>query len=490
MQTNELNPDGYEVLLYISDQHTADCTGFMGDPIVRTPNLDKIAEKSFIFKNAYTSCPLCVPARTSLLTARLPSNVGVFDNNSDYKSSEVTFAHTHALKGYDTNLIGRMHFVGLDYFHGFTKRIGKDMTPSYWGLLAEERKDLGDFGRSLYQKHCLEVVGSGDSIVLSYDRDVVNEALKFLVKDHEKPQFTVVGTYSPHFPYVGSEQKMRYYRKYFKETFHDEIKTLGLPPLDAKVQTATKEDIIEVRSAYYAMVETMDEQIGKVYDEFQNYLKRNGRKGIFIYMSDHGDQLGTMGIYGKQTFFEKSAQIPFIMKVDGLDGGVIDEAVSIMDIAPTLCEINGTEPIPLAEGKSFTDLLLKKNDPERYVISEFYDNQINPCQRGYMIFQNGWKLITYDGYEEKDMLFDLTKDRSELDNVAESESGRYHKMKQLLLSDVRIKDHSKEYLDGLKNKKLLGEVGRNQGDLNKYLYIPPEESRFINESCKRPQREW
>lgn len=490
MNDNGFNSNGYDVLLYLSDQHTADCAGFMGDPIIRTPNLDSIAKESFVFRNTYTSCPLCVPARASLLTSRLPSNIGVFNNNSDFRSSEVTFAHTHALKGYDTNLIGRMHFMGMDFFHGFTNRIGKDMTPSYWGLLSEEREELGDFGRSLYQKHCLEVVGSGDSIVLSYDRDIVKLAQNFFSKDYKKPQFTVVGTYAPHFPYVGNEEKMNYYREYFRKTFNDEVKKFGIPPVDAKVQKTTKEDIIELRSAYYAMVETMDEQIGKVFNDFQVYLKRNRRKGIFIYMSDHGDQLGRMGMYGKQTFFERSAQIPFIMKIDGLAGGDINEAVSIMDVAPTLCEINGTEPIPLAEGNSFANLLLGQKDPLRCVISEFYDNQISSCQKGYMVFQNGWKLISYNGYEDKDMLFNLTECRSELNNLVESNPKKYHEMRKLLINDVRIKDHSMEFLDGQKNMRLLGKVGKAQPYLNEYLYIPPLESRFIHESFKRPRRDW
>lgn len=487
---NFRNVKGYEVLLYISDQHTADCAGFMGDPIVRTPNLDAIAKESFVFRNAYTSCPLCVPARASMMTGRYASNLSVFGNDSDFRSSDITFAHSFALAGYDSNLIGRMHFVGMDYFHGFTRRIGLDMTSSYWGMLSEDRDDLGDFGRSLYQKHCLEVVGSGDSPVLSYDREIVELALDFYSKDYKKPQMTVVGTYAPHFPYVASEEKMAYYRDYFASEYRDEIEFFDLEPVDKKVQITTKEDIIELRSAYYAMVETMDEQIGAVYNAYQNYLKRNNKKGIFIYMSDHGDQLGCMGIYGKQTFFEKSAKIPFIMKVDNFEGGDVNDAVSIMDIAPSLCQLCNTEEIPLCEGKSFVSLMGGIQDPERYMISEYYDSQIKACQRGYMVFQNGYKYIYYEGYEDKEMLFDLRESKDERVNVAKDNPEILEKMRNILKNDPYIKDYTKEYLESKARYKFLAKVGSMQHYQNIYTYSPPKESRFIKDEFKRPHREW
>lgn len=479
------NLEGYEVLIYMSDQHTADCAGFMGDKIAITPNLDKLAEDSFIFDNAYTTCPLCVPARASFMTGRLASNIGVFDNASDFKSGDVTFAHSFALKGYETNLIGRMHFVGMDYNHGFIRRIGTDMTNSYWGCPAEKRKELGDFGRSLYQKNCLELIGSGDSPILAYDREVVSNALEFFSHDYDKPQMTVVGTYAPHFSYVASEEKMNHFREKLAKEYKDEDMFFNLPPVDAKVQKTTKEDIIELRAAYYAMVETMDEQIGLVYSSFKDYLLRNKKKGVFIYMSDHGDQLGCMGIYGKQTFFEKSARIPLLMHIDDFKGQRIESPVSIMEVGQSLCDLCRTESIPLAEGNSFAPLLNGIEDSNRYVISEFYDSQIAPCIRGYMVFKDYWKYIVYEGFEDKELLFDLSKSRDERTNLASIEKEVCKKMRELFLNDVRIKNHTEEFFNSKKNHAFLDKVGSNQQYLNKYLYCPPENVRYIGENCKR-----
>ena len=482
--------EGYDVLIYISDQHTADVAGFMGNGIIRTPHLDKIAKNSFVFNNAYTSCPLCVPARASFLTGQLPSNLNVFDNASDFKSGDVTFAHSFALKGYDTNLIGRMHFIGLDHFHGFTRRYAKDMTSSYWGCASENRKELGDFGRSLYQKHCLELVGSGDSPILAYDRDVVSHALEFYSQDYDKPQMTVVGTYSPHFSYIAPSEIMEHYRDKLKALYKDEIVDFNLPPIDAKVQKTSKEDIIELRAAYYAMVEIMDEQIGAVYEKYMEYLKRNNRKGIFVYMSDHGDQLGCMGIYGKQTFFEKSARIPLLISVEGVNGSKIDDAVSIMDIGQTLCLLCGADVPPLSEGIPFIDLMKGEHHDERYAISEFYDNQIKPCIRGYMVFKDFWKYIVYEGYENKELLFDLRRDRSEYKNIACDYPNKLREMRNLLKKDSRVKNRTEEYFKGIKNHLFLNKVGKGQTDLNIYMYNPPEEAIHVNESCKRAERDW
>lgn len=474
----------YDILLYISDQHSALASGFMGDEIVHTPNLDSIASNGYVFENAYTSCPLCVPARASLMTSRLPSNIGVFNNASDYKSSEITFAHLHALGGYDTTLIGRMHFVGMDNFHGFTKRIGVDFTPSFWGNASENRAELGDFGRSLYQKWCLETIGSGDSPVLDYDRMVVEDALEYLSHDHERPQLMVVGTYAPHFPYVANKELMEKYRKRIKESFsRDAYVTYGTPA-DTKIQKASDDRIIELRAAYYAMIETMDVQIGDVRTAFAKYLERVGRKGIFIYMSDHGDQIGHKNMYGKQTFFEWSSRIPLVFEFIGRqDGKRVSSSVSIMDIGPTLCCLNGVEAYPVSDGESFISLFSDTvNEKERYSIAEFYDRIDSRCIIGYMIHCNGYKLITYQGCENKDLLFNLKNDPDEKVNLKDVEIGMYRHLRTLLENDSRIRNQEKLFLEDSLKYPVLAKFGDGKLDaLNPFVYHVPAKVRYLKD---------
>lgn len=480
--------ENYDVLIYMSDQHAADCCGFMGDRIARTPNLDSIAKQGVVFERAYTSCPLCVPARASFLTSRMPSNIGVFNNSSELMAQEPTFAHLHAVKGYETNLIGRMHMVGMDYYHGFTRRLGMDISNSYWGFNASKREDWGDFGRSIAQKHCLELIGSGNSPVLEYDREVVAQALDFLEEDSEKPNLTVVGTYGPHFPYICDGGKMEYYEKILKEHYQKETYRFGESPARRKIQDAPDQDVIRLRAAYYAMIENMDEQIGQVYDAYQQYLKRNGKKGIFIYMSDHGDQIGYHQMYGKQTFFEKSVKIPLLIQMDGLGSKRVKEAVSIMDVGPTLCEINGTEPYPVQDGRSFYDLLMSEGTRPRYVISEFYDMMDEKPLIGYMVYQSPYKLITYKGFEAYDLLFNVTDDPLERHNLTASYREQYRNLHRLLAGDDRIRDWGFLFAENNKKYQLLDRFGREHIDLNRYTYLVPECARVAEESAKREPR--
>lgn len=469
----------YDVLIYISDQHSANGLGCMGNQIVDTPCINSLSNQGFVFRNAYTSCPLCVPARASFMTSRMPSSIGVFDNNSDYRSSEVTFAHLHAIAGYESTLIGRMHFMGLDQYHGFTSRIGVDFSPGYWGNPSEKRLDMGDFGKSLYQKWCLEAVGEGDSPVLDYDRKIVSEAISYLNGNYDKPQLIVVGTYAPHFPYVAPSELMDKYRHRLSVGNNNgyEEKIYGLPS-DSKIQQTSNQRLIEIRAAYYSMIEIMDRQVGLVHSAFNEYLKRNKRKGIFIYMSDHGDQIGYKGIFGKQTFFENSSKIPLIFEISDMTGHEIKESVSILDIGPTICELNQIDSYPVCDGHSFAGLLNGISEPERYAVSEFYDKVNNSTIIGRMVHCQGYKLISYKGFEQYDLLFNTEIDPEENDNVRSLPI--YNHMKDLLTQDVRLRDRSNIFEENRLKWSTLSKFGSKfVSELNPFSYVVPDGLQHI-----------
>ena len=117
-----------DILLFISDQHSWLQQGYAGDPVIRTPNLDRIASEGTAMQNASTPYPVCVPARMAMLTGQLASRCGVMSNMAALDSNRATFAHCLNTAGYETVLCGRMHFVGPDQRHGFSKRIAGDIT--------------------------------------------------------------------------------------------------------------------------------------------------------------------------------------------------------------------------------------------------------------------------------------------------------------------------------------------------------------------------
>lgn len=421
-----------DILLYMSDQHSYRLQGYAGDPLVRTPNLDRLASEGVAMTNAMTACPLCVPARASMISGQLPSNNGVLFNFGSLPSDQATFLHCLNAAGYDTILCGRMHFVGPDQRHGYSSRIAGDRTPVFHnGVPAPKRPDGSPSRVTGYDENgSVRYIGAGDSPVLAYDRYVVQHALDYLAEDHERPQFITVGTYGPHFPYVAPPELYNYY--YDKVNLSDVSDTFdGGDALAGKMQEADPEVARAARAAYYGMVELQDRHIGAVYDAFQAYLKRTGREGIFLYVSDHGDMNGTHGYYGKQVFYDPAVHIPFLVQGAGIARGkTIDSPVSLLDVGPTVCELAGVEQLP-GDGKSLAPQLTDgTDDPDRMVVSELYTYLPDGrTSLGRMVKWKDWKYYAYSGLENDPHLYNCRQDPNEEHNVAADHPEIEEKMK-------------------------------------------------------------
>ncbi len=428
-----------DMLIFISDQHAGFCSGYAGDRVVRTPHLDRIAQDGTVFDAAYTSYPLCVPARMSMLSGQLPSKNGVMENAGSLPSDQATFLHALGAEGYDTVLCGRMHFEGPDQRHGFSTRIFGDLTPLYTGDWASY-KERKHFARTFAEVGCLDIIGGGNSPTLEYDRQVIHAALNYLNDDHDKPQCLVVGTYAPHFPYVAPVDLFSYYRDKVElpATIRDGC-NYDHPIFQGRVKDTTEETLKHVRAAYWGMVEFMDRNIGLVYDAWTAYLKRCGRDGVFVYLSDHGDQVGELGFYGKKTFFEPSARIPMLFQGSGIQRNSRTSSVcSIMDLGPTLCDLAGAETPPDQDGESLAALLENQQHAResRYVLSEMLAQDAQQRRiPGRMVRKGTWKYITYHGYEAFDLLFDLAHDPHELTNLAGERQNTVAELKALATQD-------------------------------------------------------
>jgi choline-sulfatase len=422
-----------DILLFFSDQHHARFGGFAGSPDIRTPNLDRIASRGVTCTAAYTNCPLCVPARSALLTGQLPSQTHIYSNSDCIDSNQATFLHALGAAGYETVLCGRMHFNGPDQRHGFTRRIAPDITPMHLGV-GPIGKGAVPFAGSYGMGGCLSIIGGGTSPVLEYDKHVIQAALAYLQEDHQRPQCLVVGTYGPHFPYVGPPEYYEHYlqtlvppRSWFEEPAPH-------PVLDAKRSrqairrsnvTAQEEPVddriaLKARAAYAAMVTRLDEQIGEVYEAWTGRLLRTGRQGLFVYTSDHGDTCGEHRIFGKQTFYEGSAAVPMLFAGAGLPPGRrVHTPVSLVDLSPTLCTLAGAQTPPQPAGEDIRPLLSEDGEApaDRNVLCEFNTTDTEGERlAGRMIRRGKRKLVHYHGRDEFDQLFDLAEDPDELVN--------------------------------------------------------------------------
>lgn len=135
------------ILIVMADQLTALALGCYGNPTVKSPHIDRLAAEGAMFESAYSSSPLCTPARYAFMTGQNISQCGGYDNAAYMPSTMPTFAHYMRMMGYQTTLAGKMHFVGPDQLHGFEKRVTTDVYPADFGWMpdwnnSDERIDL------------------------------------------------------------------------------------------------------------------------------------------------------------------------------------------------------------------------------------------------------------------------------------------------------------------------------------------------------------
>jgi len=424
-----------DVLVFMSDQHTPYYSGFYADRCVDTPNLTRLSESGVTFDECYTVCPLCGPSRAALLSGRRPAETGIF-TKSALSDTTATFLHCLVEQGYETVLVGRMHFIGPDQYHGFTKHIAADMTPVTWDtstVRPQLRKERGFYVQNDTFGHgAAACAGGGTSPVLEYDEFVLNEALKYLSEPHEKPQFVFVSIYGPHFPYVAP---VDLYKKYINkvklpENFNDDV----FCPVLKNYQVKMTEDVaLACQAAYCGMIENTDRIFGRVWDAFQEFTEKRGTRNMVMYLSDHGDQCGDRHIMGKETYYEKSVKIPFIMAGDGIVAGArVAQPASIMDIGPTILSYTGAKPLMGVDGVSLADALIGRDIPEHPVYSEFIDRtdgkpffvpyeDTDEFCHSFMLREGDYKYITYQGFEKDDALFNIKQDPQERTNLAASE---------------------------------------------------------------------
>ncbi len=404
----------------MSDQHSPRVMGCAGDAVVRTPNLDRLAANGTLFEHCYTPAPLCAPARASFMTSRYPSGNEVWGNGCWLPSDVPTFAHSLGACGYETALVGRMHFNGPDQRHGFEKRLVGDLTGPYSGcgvpcLNAELLSSAS--GRKPVQ-----ISGPGRTAYQLFDETVTESAVEYLkARRDDRPLCMVVGYVLPHCPLICPPEDFDYYCDrvslplvpdgYF-EFAHPSVIALR-NRCDAG--EATDEQIRCARAGYYGLVAHLDRQIGRLLQALQDRGLLAGT--VVMYTSDHGDSAGEHGLWGKNNYFEDAASVPLIVSWPGHfpSGSRIPELVNLVDIGPTLIDSVGAPALPDAVGRSLLPLVGGESaDWVNETFSELGPFAGLPPSR--MIRRDNWKLIHYDGLSP--MLFDLVADPNEFDDRA------------------------------------------------------------------------
>jgi choline-sulfatase len=408
------------IVFIFTDQHHHGVMGNAGDKLIRTPNMDRLAEEGTKFTNTYTNCPVCVPARMSLLSGQLPIDHGCLTNEGTLDTNIPTFAHSMNIGGYQTVLAGRMHLYGADQYRGHELRLTGDNTPLYTGYAVLEDRLGKDLKFTILQKRDgIDKSGGGNCVVQEFDNSVTEDAMEFLEKrTDDRPLMMTVGLFSPHPPFIADMERYQYYYDRIEDApVHSDFEKNIHPAIvewkrRRNLDGISKEDWKRVRAAYYANVEFLDYNIGRVVEKAKETL---GENTIFIYSSDHGESMGINNIVWKTTFFECSAKIPLIFSGPGVEKGRIVEGLTCLnDVTRTLIEYGQGPELPKPYGMSLKDVIEKGEeiDSERSIISQigtYGKNKDDMDLPSAMIRKGDYKLISYHGYERAS-LYNLEKD--------------------------------------------------------------------------------
>lgn len=417
-------------LLYIhSDQHCPAVLGCYGDPVVATPNLDRLAAAGVRFTDAYCPSPLCVPSRMSMLTGRHPFENEVWTNEHVLSSGAPTLAHSLGAAGYRPVLIGRLHSMGPDQLRGYAERYVGDHESNFLGGQPADRGILqgsNDPGRI-----SLERSGAGQSAYQLHDEEVAREAIAFLNR-HARiggtaPFNLTVGFMLPHAPYVARpEDYVRYSgrvpppakpRPYAAES-HPFLRWWRA---ETGIESVTAAEVRRARAAYWALVSRLDGLIGDIITALEaNGLAENT---LIIYTSDHGDMVGEHGLWWKHTFYEESVKVPLLMAWPGRipAGQLCSRVVSALDVNATLLDALSAPPLPHSAGRSFLGLIDGRAEAapwEDIAFAEYCSDQFGPEGGCYqrMVRRGPWKFIYYHG--QPPQLFNLAEDPGERDDRA------------------------------------------------------------------------
>jgi len=409
------------LLFILSDEHNKRVTGCYGHRMIRTPNFDRLAARGTRFTAAYTNCPICVPARASFATGRYVHEVRCWDNAIAYEGRPASWGHRLMAQGHHVASIGKLHYQASDPArNGFSEEIlPLHIVNGYGDLLGLIRDELP---RRAGSARLGPEAGRGESDYTRYDRTIAEETVKWLTQSaprhRAKPWALYVGFVSPHFPLIAPPQFYDLYpedKVPWPELYAPDERPRH-PFIEAMRKCLCFDEAFDppmVRraiAAYFGLVSFLDDNVGKILAALEDTgLAANTR---IIYSSDHGDNLGTRGLWGKSTLYEESAGIPMILAGPEVPAGkVCDTPVMLADGFPTFMHGLGAIPDPLDRGLPGVSLLdiAQGAVPRRTILSEYH--AAGAVAASYMIRNGKYKYIHYVGMQP--MLFDLEADPHE-----------------------------------------------------------------------------
>ena len=416
------------IVLVMADQLAPHFTSTYGHPVVKTPNLDALAARGARFDAAYCSSPLCAPARFALLSGRPITEIGAWDNASEFPAATPTLAHYLSLAGYRTILSGKMHFVGPDQMHGFHERLTTDIYPADFAWTPNWAQADERIGKWYHNMEVLEEAGEAvTTYQIDYDEEVGQTSRRKLLDlardDDDRPFFLCASFIHPHDPYVARPEWWNLYSD-DEIDMPDPIEPDQIDPhtkriragIEADVTDITDQQIRNARRGYYANVSYFDDWLGKIIATLEETEQLDDT--VIIVTSDHGDMLGDRGAWFKMSFHERSARVPLVIAGPGVVHSAVPNVCSHLDLLPTLLDIatGGDLPEQVAglDSRSLWTAATGGDDPIDETIGEYTAEMASHPM--FMIRRGQFKYIHCD--VDPPLLFDIEADPLERHNLA------------------------------------------------------------------------
>ncbi len=402
------------LLFIFSDQQHRDALGCMNNPNLITPNIDRLAAGGVLFRRCYSSNPVCGPFRGCLFTGQYTSHSGVTGNGAPLPQGTTTFADALNAAGYQTSYVGKWHLGGngncpipIELRGGFQRFKGYQCYNGFYDdVCFYDENDV----EHRYDKHREEAA-----------TDLAVHELETMAAKNQ-PFALMVSYQAPHYPVQPAPEFEAMYRdrELVRRPNCTDINphTPTVSPrsprpveLDPNFQRYGN-NLDEYLRLYNAMCTQVDDCVGRLLATVERLGKTDDT--LVIYTSDHGDMQGSHGLKNKNDPHEESAGIPLVVRVPGVAGGRITDAlVSGIDFMPTCLEILGAPPVAGVDGKSFAPLL--RGEADRAGDELFVENG-----NWRMIVTDRWKLAAEirDGDLVPVLMTDPSADPYELNNRA------------------------------------------------------------------------
>ena len=409
--------------------------GCYGHPLVKSPNLDKLAARGVRFDRAYCQFPWCSPSRSSLMTGKAPDTTGVYELETHFRKAlpnVVTLPQLFRENGYRSLRVGKIYHAsdpGGEGTDGLDDPISWDWTFNPAGV------DHWD-EESLVTNYTPTRGGLGSAIAFhrspAADNQITDgigadKVISLLEQHRQTPFFMAYGLYRPHVPWIVPS-------KYFDMYPLDRIEPVPFDP--SELTTAPPAaywteppnfgmDIDQRKHAlqgYFAATTYMDAQVGKVLDSL-NHLGL-AENTLVVFWADHGWQTGQHGQWMKQTLFENAARVPVIFAGPGVSshGKACYRTIEHLDTYPTVAELCELEHVPESlHGESLVTLL--KDPGSMWSKSAITQMQRlgkggSPAIMGYSIRNERYRYTTWDEGRAGEELYDYQTDPRELKNLA------------------------------------------------------------------------